>query len=338
MNWTFCWLPFRELLGPPVRVLGDAEAGQPGQRLALRALGCLAVERPVVDELVEHVHPRVQAAFFGQVAPRPSRQLAGRPAVPADLAGVGTDDPETDPHGGRLARAVGAQEAEDLALGDLEGETVEGDGRAEALRDVIDLEAHVAEDSPLSGNTRPGRAAALPGGNAPCDRRTAYDRWVIDVRPVTIHADRAAGRLDLVWQDGHETSYDTVALRWLCPCAFCRGEAGMPGWLDSAPTLTAEQTRLVDIAMVGGYAIAPTWGDGHHTGYYTYTLLARPVSLSRGHCASRRPTTGRIRSASATRSTHDRRHHAIPVRPPSRREQRAWSSGWSSAAAGWAAT
>ena len=29
-----------------------------------------------------------------------------------------------------------------------------------------------------------------------------------------------------------------VTLRWLCPCAFCRGEAGLPGWLDSAPQLT----------------------------------------------------------------------------------------------------
>ena len=47
----------------------------------------------------------------------------------------------------------------------------------------------------------------------------------------------------------------------------------MPGWLDSDPTLTAEQTRLVDVALVGSYAIAPAWADGHHTGYYTFTLL-----------------------------------------------------------------
>ena len=91
--------------------------------------------------------------------------------------------------------------------------------------------------------------------------------------PASIHADRAAGRLEIGWADGHRTVYDTTALRWLCPCAYCRGEAGLPGWLDSAPTLTAEQTRLVDVALVGGYAIAPTWGDGHHTGYYTYALL-----------------------------------------------------------------
>ena len=46
-----------------------------------------------------------------------------------------------------------------------------------------------------------------------------------------------------------------------------------PAKVNSAPTLTAEQTRLVDVSLVGGYAIAPTWGDGHHTGYYTYALL-----------------------------------------------------------------
>jgi Uncharacterized protein conserved in bacteria len=93
------------------------------------------------------------------------------------------------------------------------------------------------------------------------------------IAPASIHADRSAGRLEIGWADGHQTVYDVTTLRWLCPCAYCRGEAGMPGWLDSAPTLTAEQTRLVDVALVGGYAIAPTWGDGHHTGYYTYALL-----------------------------------------------------------------
>ena len=79
----------------------------------------------------------------------------------------------------------------------------------------------------------------------------------MSISPVSIHADRAAGRLEIAWDDGHATTYDTTTLRWLCPCAFCRGEAGMPGWLDSGPTLTDDQTRLVDVTMVGGYAIAP---------------------------------------------------------------------------------
>jgi DUF971 family protein len=91
--------------------------------------------------------------------------------------------------------------------------------------------------------------------------------------PVRIHADRAERQLQIEWADGHATSYDFVTLRWLCPCAFCRGEAGMPGWLDSSPTLTEAQTTLTDLALVGQYAVAPTWADGHHTGFYTFERL-----------------------------------------------------------------
>ena len=93
------------------------------------------------------------------------------------------------------------------------------------------------------------------------------------ITPVRIDAQRAAGLLRVEWADGHQTEFDTQRLRWLCPCAYCRGEAGMPGWLDSNPTLTTEQTRLVDVALVGTYAIQPTWGDGHATGFHTFLLL-----------------------------------------------------------------
>ena len=68
--------------------------------------------------------------------------------------------------------------------------------------------------------------------------------------------------------------FDAVTpLRWLCPCAYCRGEAGMPGWLDSAPTLSPDQTRLTDLHLVGNYALSPHWADGHKTGYYPFRLL-----------------------------------------------------------------
>jgi DUF971 family protein len=123
------------------------------------------------------------------------------------------------------------------------------------------------------------------------------------VAPASIHADRAAGRVEIGWPDGHITVYDTTTLRWLCPCAFCRGEAGMPGWLDSGPTLTDEQTRLVDIALVGGYAMCPTWGDGHHTGYYTYALL-------RNRCPCPDCTARRSAEAAAVPSTERHEEHA----------------------------
>ncbi len=102
---------------------------------------------------------------------------------------------------------------------------------------------------------------------------TSYTQGGEYLRPLRIHADRAGGRLEIDWADGHHTEYDFVTLRWLCPCAYCRGEAGMPGWLDSSPSLTLAQTQLTDIQLIGEYAIAPTWADGHHTGYYTFDRL-----------------------------------------------------------------
>jgi DUF971 family protein len=109
--------------------------------------------------------------------------------------------------------------------------------------------------------------------------------------PARIHGDRAAGTLEIDWCDDHRTAYDANTLRWLCPCAFCRGEAGLPGWLDSAPKLTAEQTRLVDLQLVGQYAIAPAWGDGHHTGYYTFATLRDMCPCD--ECTARRSSEGR---------------------------------------------
>jgi DUF971 family protein len=109
--------------------------------------------------------------------------------------------------------------------------------------------------------------------------------------PATIHADRAAGTLSIGWRDGHQTIYPAVTLRWLCPCAYCRGEAGLPGWLDSAPSLSADQLRLVDLSLVGQYAIAPTWGDGHHTGFYPFTTLREMCPCQ--DCTAERLAAGR---------------------------------------------
>ncbi|MGZ8438273.1 MAG: gamma-butyrobetaine hydroxylase-like domain-containing protein, partial [Candidatus Limnocylindrales bacterium] len=67
------------------------------------------------------------------------------------------------------------------------------------------------------------------------------------------------------------------------------------------PTLTPDQTGLVDVALVGGYAIAPTWGDGHHTGFYTYALL-------RDRCPC--PGCSERRRAQAPTPGHSHEEHA----------------------------
>jgi DUF971 family protein len=113
-----------------------------------------------------------------------------------------------------------------------------------------------------------------------------------NVKPTAIHADRPARRLTIEWADGHRTTYDLTALRWLCPCAHCRGEAGQPGWLDSEPTLSEEQLTLSDVSLVGHYALQPTWADGHSTGFYTFAHL-------RQHCPCPEDTARR-RAAETT--------------------------------------
>lgn len=121
--------------------------------------------------------------------------------------------------------------------------------------------------------------------------------------PLRIHADRDRRTLAIEWSDGHATLYDFERLRWLCPCAYCRGEAGMPGWLDSGPTLGPEQVSLVDATLVGQYAIAPSWGDGHHTGYYTFVMLREqcpcPEDTARRESAA-------ADSGATPHATHDR--------------------------------
>jgi DUF971 family protein len=117
--------------------------------------------------------------------------------------------------------------------------------------------------------------------------------------PARIHGDRTAGTLEIDWSDGHRTVYDATALRWMCPCAHCRGEAGIPGWLDSNPTLTDQQTRITGLALVGRYAVQPTWGDGHATGFYEFTNL-------RAHCPCAECTSRRGAASSSARTFHAR--------------------------------
>jgi DUF971 family protein len=120
--------------------------------------------------------------------------------------------------------------------------------------------------------------------------------------PIRIHADRSAGTLLIEWADGHVTTYEAEPLRWLCPCAYCRGEAGMPGWLDSAQALTAEQTQLTDLHLVGNYALSPHWADGHKTGYYPFRLLRDRCPCA--ECTARRAAQAPTQSPAAA-GTHE---------------------------------
>jgi DUF971 family protein len=93
------------------------------------------------------------------------------------------------------------------------------------------------------------------------------------IEPTAIDVIKAQRVVEVVWGDGHRSRYDFTYLRWRCPCASCRGEMGRPGALDVAKSLTPQQTDLVDLQLVGYYAMCPTWADGHATGIYAFDIL-----------------------------------------------------------------
>jgi DUF971 family protein len=75
------------------------------------------------------------------------------------------------------------------------------------------------------------------------------------------------------WEDGRVSEYSGDQLRWACPCAECRGEAGAPGRLSRVRTLPDEELRVQDVTLVGQYALQIRFDSGHATGLYTFPYL-----------------------------------------------------------------
>lgn len=94
-----------------------------------------------------------------------------------------------------------------------------------------------------------------------------------DVMPLSYTMDEEGSQLLIDWSDGHESIHPYEALRRGCPCAWCAGEGSQKGSVDEATVFTKQQTTLYELQPVGRYGLTPVWGDGHHTGIYTYERL-----------------------------------------------------------------
>lgn len=79
--------------------------------------------------------------------------------------------------------------------------------------------------------------------------------------------------MEITWEDGRHTTYTGEQLRWACPCAECRGEAGVPGRLQRVTSLVPDELRIKDVTLVGQYALQIAFESGHATGIYTFGLL-----------------------------------------------------------------
>jgi ATP-binding protein involved in chromosome partitioning len=78
-------------------------------------------------------------------------------------------------------------------------------------------------------------------------------------------------KITIKWPDGHETIYPARLLRLACRCAMCIEETSGKALLD--PGTVSETVRAKRIDLVGQYAIAIGWTDGHDTGIYSFRYL-----------------------------------------------------------------
>lgn len=79
-------------------------------------------------------------------------------------------------------------------------------------------------------------------------------------------------RIEIVWDDGHVSSWSPLELRRQCYCAHCNefrraGEQVFPR-PGGAEAISVSEGRLV-----GAYGITFIWSDGHEYGIYRWDLL-----------------------------------------------------------------
>jgi DUF971 family protein len=95
--------------------------------------------------------------------------------------------------------------------------------------------------------------------------------------PMTLHPLRAeviGNELALAWSDGRESYFALEELRRACPCAACGGEPDVMGRIQRPHVSYGPHSfELRGFRFVGGYALQPTWNDGHDSGLYTFRQL-----------------------------------------------------------------
>lgn len=120
------------------------------------------------------------------------------------------------------------------------------------------------EDSPAA------KAYAEIAGAMAAQLSTIRERGDVSLHPSDIRQ-LDDGRLLIVWQDGHESTYPYRALRAACRCASCCDEN--TGEVRVRIEDILEDVHPLQITPVGRYGIAIAWSDGHNTGIYPFSRL-----------------------------------------------------------------
>jgi len=89
-----------------------------------------------------------------------------------------------------------------------------------------------------------------------------------------LRAEVIGNELAIAWSDGRESYIELEKLRRACPCAGCHGEPDVMGEVHRPHVSYGPSSfKLRGFRLVGGYALQPTWNDGHDTGLYSFPHL-----------------------------------------------------------------
>lgn len=92
----------------------------------------------------------------------------------------------------------------------------------------------------------------------------------------TTHRPKVITRSDptevvIEWDDGLSSRFTAAELRGFCPCARCVNE--VTGVRMHDPQSVPTELTHTDVRLVGHYALALRFSDGHDTGIYPFRFL-----------------------------------------------------------------
>lgn len=112
-----------------------------------------------------------------------------------------------------------------------------------------------------------------------------------DPKSVKINLTAGTG-VDIVWKDGHKSSYSFAFLRDACPCALCDDERSKSGRKPGEPAklvpgalpMFKAAAKPLSVEEVGKYALRFAWNDNHDLGIYSWAYLRQVCPCDQ--CAS----------------------------------------------------
>ncbi len=107
--------------------------------------------------------------------------------------------------------------------------------------------------------------------------RSGLGETIMRDAPTDIKLKRAEGVLEITWGDTVSRRYDAKRLRCECGCAGCVDERTGVRTLDVKAV--PDNIAIMNMELVGNYAVKFSFSDGHDTGIYSWNRLHRMPSV-----------------------------------------------------------